>query len=252
MFGTIQHPLHQMTFLIGLGRMSLTLILAVGPLKNDSFTTSDILDGEGDEWFQRNRHVDSEHTHSQIERDPLIDLITNLPLPPGSTTSVLEVGCGQGLRLMSLSSSMGWSVAGIDPSKKAIDVVNAAGCKGIVGTAECLDVADQSVDLLIYGFCLYLCDRGDLFRIAAEAHRVLKPHSWIAILDFWSPQLTANSYHHRLGVKSYKDTSAMFNWHPSYVLTDHRLRHHTSSSYTDELEEWVAVSLLRRSDSFVD
>ena len=42
----------------------------------------------------------------------------------------------------------------------------------------------RSVDLLIYGFCLYLCDRDYPFMIVAEAHRVLKPQAWLAILDF--------------------------------------------------------------------
>ena len=36
----------------------------------------------------------------------------------------------------------------------------------------------------------------------------------------------------------------MFNWHPSYVITDHRLRHHSTRAYTDELQEWVAATLL--------
>jgi ubiquinone/menaquinone biosynthesis C-methylase UbiE len=89
--------------------------------------------------------------------------------------------------LARFKSSKGWSGAGLDPSAKAISALNDAGLRGVVGTAEALPQADQSVDLLIYGFCLYLCDRDDLFQIAAEAHRVLKPKSWLAILDFRAP-----------------------------------------------------------------
>ena len=191
------------------------------------------LEGEGDAWFQRNRLVNADQAAQWIDQDLLVELLENLPLPPGPEISVLEVGCGQGLRLARLRQAKGWSVTGLDPSEKSIDEVNAAGCKGVVGTAEALPVDARSVDLLIYGFCLYLCDRDDLFRIASEAHRVLKPQAWLAILDFWSPQQIVNTYHHHSGVYSYKDDfPAMFAWHPSYVITDHRLRHppHTDDS----------------------
>ena len=207
------------------------------------------LDGEGDAWFQRNYKSDADQIADLPFSDPLVGLLENLPLPNGAQTSVLEVGCGQGLRLASLNSSKGWSVAGIDPSEKAIAEVTAAGYRGVVGTAESLALPDGSVDLLIYGFCLYLCDRNDLFRIAAEAHRVLKPKSWLAILDFWSPYQQVNDYHHRSGIQSYKDDlPGMFSWHPSYVITDHCLRHHSNRSYTDDPQEWVAATLLRRID----
>lgn len=105
----------------------------------------------------------------------------------------------------------------------------------MVGTAESLSLPDKSVELLIYGFCLYLCDRDDLFRITGQAHRVLKPQSWLAILDFWSPHQRTNVNHHRSGIDSYKDDlPRMFSWHPSYVITDHCLRHHSNRTHTDD------------------
>ena len=71
----------------------------------------------------------------------------------------------------------------------------------------------------------------------------------LAILDFWSPHQSINPYRHRQGIQSYKDDlPAMFSWHPSYVITDHRLRHHATRAYTDEPQEWVAATLLRRCD----
>ena len=159
-----------------------------------------------------------------------------MPLPE---VSVLEVGCGQGLRIGQLSQTKRWSVFGVDPSSQAIEALNSAGFPAMVGTAEDLPLADNSIDLLIYGFCLYLCDRDDLFKIAAEAHRILKPQSWLAIFDFWSPYQTVNNYHHCSGVHTYKDNlPAMFTWHPSYVITDHHIRHHSTRAYTDELQEY--------------
>lgn len=207
------------------------------------------LEGEGDAWFQRNQQSDIDQIADWSDQDPLVQFLENLPLPCGPEVSVLEVGCGQGLRLARLNSSKGWSLAGLDPSEKAIAAVTAAGHMGLVGTAEALPIPDRSVDLLIYGFCLYLCDRDDLFAISAEAHRVLKPQSWLAILDFWSPFHRVNNYQHCSGIKSYKDhMPSMFSWHPSYVITDHSLRHHSTRAYTDDPQEWIAVSLLRRND----
>jgi SAM-dependent methyltransferase len=207
------------------------------------------LDGEGDAWFKRNSQFCPEDKDDWQKQDPLADLLNQLPLPKSAGVSVLEVGCGQGLRLLRMHQKFGWQVAGVDPSADAVKEVAAAGLNGHVATADSLPFADASVDLLIYGFCLYLCDRSDLFRITAEAHRVLKPESWLAILDFWSPDHKINAYHHCPGVFSFKDDlPAMFSWHPSYVVTDHRVRHHASRAYTDEPQEWVAATILRRCD----
>ena len=77
-------------------------------------------------------------------KDPLADLLENLPLPRGPEVSVFEVGCGQGLRLTRLSQTKAWSVAGLDPSEKAIAAVNAAGFQGwLVLRRRCLWLIDQ-------------------------------------------------------------------------------------------------------------
>lgn len=207
------------------------------------------LDGEGDAWFQRNLLKSSEQVEHWKAREPLGDLLAEIPLAMGEGVSVLEVGCGQGLRLEHLRNEKGWRVAGIDPSESAVQSVRALGIQAHVATADLLPAASQSVDLLIYDFCLYLCDRSDLFQIAAEAHRVLRPNSWLAIVDFWSPHERSNQYHHKPDVYSHKrNIPAMFDWHPSYVAVDHRLRHHANRSYTDDPNEWVAATILRRSD----
>lgn len=214
------------------------------PLQRDAF-----LAGEGDAWFHRNRR--NKPLASPAE-DPLLPILLNLPLEKGLSVKVVEVGCGQGLRLQALAKERKWNVSGLDPSLQAVSSVRQLGVDARVGTAECLPYENQSVDLLIFGFCLYLCDRSDLFRIAAEAHRVLKPLSWLCILDFWASGQRSNAYHHRQGITSYKaDLPAMFTWHPAYVVADHRLRHHVDDSYTDDPDQWVAASVIRRCDSLV-
>ena len=211
---------------------------------NNSLQRDAFLSGEGDAWFFRNRRTQSFSVPSD---DRLLPTLLELPLDDGPSTRVGEVGCGQGLRLQALAERKGWQVCGIDPSREAISAAAQLGVNSQVGTADQLPWADQSLDLLIFGFCLYLCDRDDLFKICAEAHRVLKPQAWLSILDFWSPYPHSNTYHHKQGIKSYKtDSSLMFAWHPDYVVVDHKIRHHSTHGYTDDANEWVAATVMRK------
>ena len=213
------------------------------PLQRDVF-----LSGEGDAWFQRNRR---DRPLAASTDDLLLPALLDLPLEKGLGTAVVEVGCGQGLRLHALAREKGWLVSGLDPSAEAVSAAAQLGVDARVGTAEQLPYASKSIDLLVFGFCLYLCDRDDLFQISAEAHRILKPSGFLAILDFWSPQQRKNPYHHRPGLQSFKaNLPEMFLWHPAYVITDHRLRHHASHSHTDDVDEWVAATVIRKSDVF--
>lgn len=117
-----------------------------------------------------------------------------------------------------------------------------------VGTADQLPWADSSLDVVVFGFCLYLCDREDLFRISAEAHRVLKDQGWLIILDFYAKASYSNPYTHFEGLKSFKtDYAAMFLWHEWYTLFSHKIFGNGNGSFTDDKNEWVSVSVIRKS-----
>ena len=179
--------------------------------------------------------------------DFLLPYLKSLPLKPHSETKVLEIGCGHGTRLLTLSNSFEWTVTGIDPSQNAVERLTKEGINCLRATADNLPFDDHSFDLVIFGFCLYVCDSNDLFRIAAEAHRVLKQSSWVAILDFWNPDVTLNPYSHAEGIFSRKqDYPSMFSWHPEYTIFDHSLRHHSDFRYTDSRDDWVSVSIIRK------
>jgi ubiquinone/menaquinone biosynthesis C-methylase UbiE len=204
------------------------------------------LESEGDAWFRRN--VTATTPHPAPQSDSLLREILELPARhcvPG--TKVLEIGCGDGARLGWLRENRGFDCYGIDPSPQAVAAVQARGIAACIGTAERLPFEDQAFEIVIFGFCLYLCDREDLFRIASEADRVLRNPGWLLILDFYSPATLKREYHHRRGLFSYKmDYRTLFTWHPAYTSYSHKLRHHSEHGYTDDATEWVATSVLRK------
>ena len=38
----------------------------------------------------------------------------------------------------------------------------------------------------------------------------------------------------------------MFSWHPSYTIFSNNIQHHEKHTYTDDNEEWIGISLLRK------
>jgi ubiquinone/menaquinone biosynthesis C-methylase UbiE len=203
------------------------------------------LESEGDAWLQRNSKILA--LQKLPESDPLLMELLQLPLLELKPVTILEIGCGDGTRLSWLRENRGFECYGIEPSLQAVKMAKEKGIHAHQGTADNLPFADMSFDIVVFGFCLYLCDRQDLFRIACEADRVLKNPGWLLILDFYSPIPLKRQYHHRLGMFSYKmDYRALFAWNPAYVNYSHKVRHHALGSYTDVDAEWVATSVLRK------
>lgn len=42
------------------------------------------------------------------------------------------------------------------------------------------------------------------------------------------------------------DYRKLFDWHPAYTCYNHEISHHSTEQPTDDKDEWVAVSVLRR------
>lgn len=203
------------------------------------------LQSEGDAWFTRNQQGVA--GRKLPAGDALLrELLDFLPANAESL-KVLEVGCGDGTRLAWIKNNLKADCYGIEPSAQAVAAANAKGVNAQQGTADALPFDNNSFDIVIFGFCLYLCDREDLFRIASEADRVLRSPGWLMILDFYSPVPMANAYQHCLGVQSYKmDYRTLFTWHPDYECMTHKVRFHGEICYTDSIDEWTAVSVLRK------
>ena len=104
--------------------------------------------------------------------------------------------------------------------------------------------------MVIFGFCLYLAYRDDLFKIAYECDRIIKPKSWLAILDFYNSSEKITAYHHKNGVNSYKMNYAqLFSWHPFYNIVTSKVRHHCKlEEYTDDKDQMIQIALLRKAE----
>ena len=200
------------------------------------------LASEGDAWARRNEAALAQRDWSS---DPLARHALGLQTPAQSR--VLEIGCGEGARLQYLASQRQWEIFGIDPSQHAVDRALERGVRAARSTADVLPYDDHAFDVVMFGFCLYLCDDDDLLQIAAEADRVLAAPGWLLILDFEARAPTYRAYHHFSGLHSRKmDYKSMFLWHPSYTLASHEKFHHASHEWTDDADEWVSVATLRK------
>jgi SAM-dependent methyltransferase len=191
--------------------------------------------GEGDAWFLRNADV----TESVVD-----DRIASHVAPGGD---VLEIGCSDGRRLASLASSTGRRV-GVDPSAAAIGVGRDRWpeLELHVGSADALPV-DGPFDVVVFGFCLYLCDRELLPRIVAEGDRVLRDGGTLAIVDFDPPFPTRRAYRHRDGLWSWKmDYASLYAAFPSYVVAEKVPLHHDAPAWTADERERVALTILKK------
>jgi len=199
-------------------------------------------ESEGNAWFRRNSS-----NVAASDEDPLLLELRDLPLSAEPSARVLEIGCGGGRRLEWLKQHRGCQCVGLDPASDAVAAARSIGIEAVRGTADVLPFGNAEFDCVIFGFCLYLCDRADLFRIAAEADRVLRDPGWLVILDFYSREPKAREYHHRPGLFSYKmDYRNLFLWHPAYTSISHKVRHHVGGQVTDDTDEWIATSVLRK------
>lgn len=196
--------------------------------------------GEGDAYFRRNDFV------HDVAKDPIFRMLEFLGQIPAS---VLEIGCSDGWRLNAIFKTWGSACSGIDPSAKAIAEGNRRfpNLSLTRGTAESLPFENKSFDLVIFGFCLYVVDREDLFRIVAEADRVLRSNGRLVIHDFDPPAPSCNDYRHQPGLSSYKlQHENLFLANPAYTLISKHVSAHSGSQDPGDPNDRVATTVLRK------
>ena len=196
-------------------------------------------EGEGDAWFERNR------SKLVVGPDEMERAIEALQIRP---QRILEIGCSNGHRLEKLRARFNAECVGLDPSQQAIANGRASfPCLSLnVGTADSLKFDDGAFDLIIFGFCLYLCDPSDYFQIVAEADRVLSDPGWLIIYDFFASSPRRRPYSHREGLYAHRmEFSQLFTSNPAYrLLARHYCEH--SPELTYEPDEAVTMDILRK------
>ena len=205
------------------------------------------LDSEGNEYYRRNKQKLTSVEY-MMANDRVVNSLKQLPF---RAQSVLEVGCSNGWRLEALRRMHGTvRCFGLDPSTDAVNDGKALFPEISLqtGTADKLPYGNDSFDLLIFGFCLYFCDRADLFRIVSEADRVLQNRGYLVVLDFDPPFAYRNEYKHRAGIYAYKMSYPdAFLWNPTYTLVSQVVFAHQDQADFTNPDERVAVTILRKS-----
>lgn len=164
------------------------------------------LKGEAEQWFARNQNK------LPLDNDPVMEAIEYSKITPNS---VLEIGCSNGWRVKAMQKKWGCMAYGIDPMFKTI--FSAWNCRR--GTADNVPHTSNTFDLVIYGWCLYLCDREDLFKIVSEGDRITKEGGYILIHDFHAAKSHKRKYKHKDELFSFKmDHSALWLANPTYKL----------------------------------
>ncbi len=216
-------------------------------------TQKDIfLASEGDAWFDRNQSALG--LSQNVWHGRIIDLANSLKstelLPTTTRPRVLEVGCANGALMQLLEEQAEVNCWGIEPSGAAVSEAKKNGLNVVRGTADYLPFPDEAFDVVIYGFCLYLCDLEDHQRIVAECERVLAPNGLVLILDFFADRQHSNPYHHCAGVQCHKmDWASLFQRDSQFVCLHHTVGDHHSGQFTVAREEWVGLTLLAKLQS---
>ena len=194
------------------------------------------LEGEGDSWFSRNKHVSQDKMNlGELEKF----------IKPGFR--ILEIGCSDG-RNSWIAEKMGATYFGIDPSAKAIALarITHPTSQFDVGTSDSLNFPDNHFDILFFGFCLYLVDRSLLCKTVSEADRVLKSPGFLSILDFDTKYPYKRPYSHMSGVSTYKmDYGQVFLSFPHYVSAFKKVfSHDKKDDYEVSIQERCSVQVL--------
>lgn len=117
----------------------------------------------------------------------LYDIVSALGLPPGAVA--VDVGCAEGGHTRELARRYGFQLSGVDPVERHLAAAREEmpNIPFLLGTAEDLPIADNSVDLV---WCRdVLVHVHDVMGAYASFARVLKPGGYALIYQMYATQL---------------------------------------------------------------
>lgn len=201
------------------------------------------LGSEADAWFRRNSEL-------PVFKQPidLTHIFETLKHAKTSVNRIIEIGCSDGNKTLSIANFFNSIGCGVDPSKLAIAKANSAKPNGFefkVGTSDSLPFSENEFDLVYFGFCLYLVDRNLIFKSLSEADRVLKPGGYLVITDFDASRPYKSEYKHKQGIMSYRnDYAAMFLASGHYSLISKLGFAYDKKHFELTLSERISTSIL--------
>ena len=211
---------------------------------NKKSKQSDIfLESEADEWHRRNKEA-LKTSDSFFEVETLKRVLVQFR---SEVKTILEVGCGNAIKLQRLTEFFQAKGSGIDPSRNSIQEASNRfkDLKLVTGIASQLPFQDLEFDLVVIGFCMYLIDREDIFRTKAEIDRVLRQGGYLAIVDFDPAIRHKNEYRHKPGVFSYKNSYAeFFLGGGHYYLVSKDSFSHAGHHFSIDSDERLSISVL--------
>ena len=207
------------------------------------------LNSEGDFWYERNRKKLNEF---DFKNDLYTKKLINIIKKNSEIKCVLDVGCSDGSRINYLKQIFKKvKFSGIDPSKKAIKFKKFKYISLKVGTADRLEFSSNKFDLIMFSFCLYLCDDKYLKKIIDETIRVSKKKSFILINDFYFKGVKYLKYKHKKNIRSRKmDYSKIFTNNKKISLISKKIytnREHNLYK-NQKLNELAVYTLLLKKD----
>ena len=174
------------------------------------------LKSEANNFFLRNKirlgNVDYKTDKLTAEVEKIIN--------PKIKINILEIGCCDAGMINYLDINYkNVKCYGVDPSDLSLKSRKNNRLVLKRATADNLPFRKNQFDILIFNFCLYLCDTKYLINIIKEADRVLKKNSYLLIYDFYYNGIKYIKYKHKKNIYSRKmDFSKIFTWHPNYNL----------------------------------
>ncbi len=204
--------------------------------------------GEGDAWFGRNLANSTTLEQAAKSEDVVFICETLYPFQE-KISSILEIGCSNGLKLENICHKLGSAGVGVDPSTTAIESGNArkkiANITLRFGVGSDLPCATSEFDLVHFAFCLYLFDRSTLLRALAEGDRVLKQGGFLVITDFDPGSKFKNKYVHHDDIFSYKqDYASIYLQSGLYYMMGKKCFSHRRTYFDEYADERISTTIL--------
>lgn len=206
--------------------------------------------GEGDQWFLRNR-AQIEYSGSFADVDFILERLNPFQ---NQINRVLEVGCAAAHKVEKMASVLDAEPFGIDPSEKAIRAAierTRYVDNFLVGTIDKINLPDSRFDAVYVAFCMYLVSREELERAIAEVDRVLRNGGFLIIEDFDPGVEIEVGYKHHSEIKTHKADYAKFFLNlERYYLLEKKSLSHASNYFTNDINERISIQILQKHPNF--